>query len=52
MQNNVEKRRNCSLGAISPLFHIILPKQKQTKQKKGENMVMVIAVGLQSYGKF
>ena len=22
--NNVEKRRNCSLGAISPLFHIIL----------------------------
>ena len=24
MYNNVEKRRNCSLGAISPLFHIIL----------------------------
>ena len=23
-QNNVEKRRNCSSGAISPLFHIIL----------------------------
>ena len=23
-QNNVEKRRNCSLGAVSPLFHIIL----------------------------
>ena len=22
-QNNVEKRRNCSLGAISPLFHNI-----------------------------
>ena len=21
MENNVEKRRNCSLGAISPLFH-------------------------------
>ena len=24
MQNNVEKRRNCSLGATSPLFHNIL----------------------------
>ena len=23
-KKNVEKRRNCSLGAISPLFHIIL----------------------------
>ena len=23
IDNNVEKRRNCSLGAISPLFHII-----------------------------
>ena len=23
-QNNVEKRRNCSSGTISPLFHIIL----------------------------
>ena len=24
MENIVEKRRNCSLGAISPLFHNIL----------------------------
>ena len=24
VKNNVEERRNCSSGAISPLFHIIL----------------------------